>query len=92
MIELKSINKVYQTKTSEVKALVDVNLSFSETGLVFILGKSGCGKSTLLNIMGCLDRPTSGEFVVDNNNVSQLNSSELDYFRNYNVGFILRFS
>ena len=82
MIELKSINKVYQTKTSEVKALVDVNLSFSETGLVFILGKSGCGKSTLLNIMGCLDRPTSGEFVVDNNNVSQLNSSELDYFRN----------
>ena len=90
MIELKSINKVYQTKTSEVKALVDVNLSFSETGLVFILGKSGCGKSTLLNIMGCLDRPTSGEFVVDNNNVSQLNSSELDYFRNYNVGFIFQ--
>lgn len=90
MIQLSYINKVYKTKHSEVDALKDINLSFSETGLVFVLGKSGCGKSTLLNILGCLDLPTSGEFVVDDTNVSLMKESELDYFRNYNVGFIFQ--
>ncbi len=90
MIQLNNINKVYKTKHNDVHALKDINLSFSETGLVFVLGKSGCGKSTLLNILGCLDRPTSGELIVNDKNISQTKPSELDYFRNYNIGFIFQ--
>ena len=90
MIQLNNINKVYKTKHNDVHALKDINLSFSETGLVFVLGKSGCGKSTLLNILGCLDSPTSGELIVNDKNISQTKPSELDYFRNYNIGFIFQ--
>ncbi len=86
----KNVNKVYKTKHNDVHALKDINLSFSETGLVFVLGKSGCGKSTLLNILGCLDSPTSGELIVNDKNISQTKPSELDYFRNYNIGFIFQ--
>lgn len=90
MIQIKNVSKIYKTKYNEVHALKDINLSFGECGLVFILGKSGCGKSTLLNILGGLDSVTSGEVLVDNKEISKLKQSELDYFRNYNVGFIFQ--
>lgn len=90
MIELNNVSKTYKTKYNEVQALKDINLSFGECGLVFILGKSGCGKSTLLNILGGLDSVTTGEVLVNDKDIAKLKQSELDYFRNYNVGFIFQ--
>ena len=64
MIELKNINKVYNISKLETKALQDVNLVFNNCEFVSILGPSGCGKTTLLNIIGGLDKSTSGELII----------------------------
>lgn len=91
MIELKKITKVYTTKHGlKTTALKDIDLTFGDCGLVFVLGKSGCGKSTLLNMIGGIDSPTAGEIVVDG--VSSANYSPADYnaYRNTYVGFVFQ--
>ena len=72
MIEIKHLNKIYKSKKrKKCHALCDINLTFPDTGLVFVLGKSGSGKSTLLNLIGGLDSITSGSFVVDGNDLAK---------------------
>ena len=91
MIELRNISKIYKTGASKtVKALDDVSLILPEKGMVFILGKSGCGKSTMLNILGGLDRPTSGEIVIRGRSGKNFKASDFDSYRNTFVGFIFQ--
>ena len=91
MIELRNISKIYRTGgTKTVKALDDVSLILPEKGMVFILGKSGCGKSTMLNILGGLDRPTSGEIVIRGRSGKNFKASDFDSYRNTFVGFIFQ--
>ncbi len=91
MLEIKNLTKIYKSKTGEsVKALDDVNISFPESGMVFILGKSGSGKSTLLNIMGGLDSYDSGEFIIKGKSSKDFGGSDFDAYRNTFIGFIFQ--
>ncbi len=91
MLELKHLTKIYHSKDGgDVRALDDVNLSFSDTGLVFLTGRSGSGKSTLLNLMGGLDEATSGEFVVMGRSSSNFSPADFDSYRNTFVGFVFQ--
>ena len=92
MLECKKLTKIYQSKKSEapVEALSSVSLTLPDTGMVFVLGKSGSGKTTLLNILGGLDRPTSGQLLVDGKSISDVSGKELDSFRNTFVGFVFQ--
>ena len=91
MLELKNINKTYfAKKTNATEALKNINISFNNTGLVFILGKSGCGKSTLLNILGGLDTPTSGEIIFKGKSFNSFKSKDYDSYRNTSIGFVFQ--
>lgn len=90
MLELKNISKVYKQKGVSVTALNNINIKFADTGLVFLLGKSGSGKSSLLNIIGNLDKQTSGEILLDGNNVSKFQGRTLDSYLNSYIGFIFQ--
>ena len=90
MIELSKVTKIYQTKSGETPALQEITVKFAETGLNFILGKSGCGKSTLLNLIGGLDRPTSGTIRIDGRESTSYSESEMDAFRNTSAGFVFQ--
>lgn len=90
MLELKNISKVYKQKGASVNALNNINIKFADTGLVFLLGKSGSGKSSLLNIIGNLDKQTSGEILLDGNNVSKFKGRKLDSYLNSYIGFIFQ--
>lgn len=90
MILLNNIRKEYKNKTNITKALDGLNLTFGDSGLHFILGPSGSGKTTLLNIIGCLDKADSGELIIDEKNISDFSSYELDKFRNENIGFVFQ--
>ena len=90
MLEVKNLSKIYKSKErNEVQALEDINLTFNNQGLVFIIGPSGCGKSTLLNIIGGIDIPTSGEVLVDKKNIGT-NEKSLDEYRNRYIGFVFQ--
>ena len=90
MIKLEDVTKVYRMGKVEVPALRGVSLSISEGEMVAIIGASGSGKSTLLNIIGCLDRPTSGRYLLDGTNVGQLNDNQLAELRNRKFGFVFQ--
>lgn len=90
LINLKGINKVYTTDTLETQALSDVSLSVNRGEFLSIMGPSGCGKSTMLNIMGLLDRPTSGTVEIDGRVVTGLKDKDLARFRNETLGFIFQ--
>ena len=90
MLQIRDIKKTYSTGKIKVEALRGISLDFPEKGLVFIVGKSGSGKSTLLNIIGGLDKMTSGEIVIDGKSTSAFSSSDFDAFRNYYIGFIFQ--
>ena len=90
MIELKQVSKIYKAKSGETAALRKISIKFAETGLNFILGKSGSGKSTLLNLIGGLDRPTSGTIWIDGKNSTAFTESEMDAYRNSCVGFVFQ--
>ena len=90
MLQIRNIKKTYSTGKIRVEALKGISLDFPEKGLVFIVGKSGSGKSTLLNIIGGLDKMTSGEIVIDGKSTSNFSSSDFDAFRNYYIGFIFQ--
>ncbi|MEW6679659.1 MAG: ABC transporter ATP-binding protein [bacterium] len=90
MIELKNISKTYYLKASKVEALKDVSLFIKEGEFISIMGPSGSGKSTLLSIIGCLDIPTSGTYILDRKEVSSLSDDELSLVRNEKIGFVFQ--
>lgn len=91
MLEVKNLSKLYTQKDgAPVKALTDINISFPEKGMVFLLGKSGSGKSTLLNICSGLDSPSSGEIIVKGRSSKDFSQSDFDSYRNTFVGFIFQ--
>ena len=90
MLEIKNITKDYVTGDETVHALRDVTISFRESELVSILGHSGCGKTTLLNIIGGLDRYTSGDLIINGKSTTKFKASDWDTYRNHSVGFIFQ--
>ncbi|TRZ54590.1 ABC transporter ATP-binding protein [archaeon] len=91
VIELKNVSKTYKMDEVEVPVLKDVSLKISEKEFVAIMGPSGSGKSTLLNMVGCLDRPSSGKIFLDGTDISTLNDSELAKLRGRKIGFVFQF-
>jgi putative ABC transport system ATP-binding protein len=90
MIKFEGITKTYPIGKRDLTVLKGVDLEIKEGELVAIMGPSGSGKSTLLNLMGCLDKPTSGKYYLENREVSQLNSRELAQVRGQKIGFIFQ--
>lgn len=90
IINLKDINKIYGT-TIKTQVLHDINLSFEEGSFNSIIGASGSGKSTLLNILGTLDKPTSGEVYIDGTRTDTMKKNKLADLRNQTIGFIFQF-
>jgi len=90
MIELENITKAYWRGKVEVPALRGVTLSIAKGEWVAIVGASGSGKSTLLNIIGCLDKPTSGKYAFEGRDISQLNDNQLAEMRNSKFGFVFQ--
>ena len=90
MIELENITRVYKMGKVEVHALRGITLSIKQGEIVSIIGASGSGKSTLLNVIGCLDRPTSGRYFFDEADVSRLNENKLAEMRNKKFGFVFQ--
>ena len=92
MIALKNISRIYSRKQSaeDVVALSDISLSFPDSGFVSIVGASGSGKSTLLNVIGGIDKPTSGEMIVDEISTKDFKDKDWDSYRNEKIGFVLQ--
>ncbi|MEW6102441.1 MAG: ABC transporter ATP-binding protein [bacterium] len=90
MIELKNISKTYFLKASRVEALKNISLEIKGGDFVSIMGPSGSGKSTLLSIIGCLDIPTLGSYILDGKEVSSLSDDELSLIRNKKIGFVFQ--
>jgi putative ABC transport system ATP-binding protein len=90
MITLNNITKHYQLGEMDVPILKGINLHIAAGEYVSIMGASGSGKSTLMNILGCLDRPTSGFYSLENQDLTTLNSEELAYIRNQRLGFVFQ--
>ena len=90
VIEVRHIYKDYQTAAGAFPVLKDVNLTIAHGDYVAIMGPSGSGKSTFMNILGCLDRPTAGEYLLDGHQVSQLTGNALAQLRNKTIGFVFQ--
>ena len=90
MLKLKDIKKDYKSGDTTVQALKGINIEFRESEFVSILGQSGCGKTTLLNIIGGLDRYTSGDLVINGKSTKQFKDKDWDAYRNYSVGFVFQ--
>ncbi len=90
VIELKDVCKIYQMGTEQVHALAGITLSFEPGSFWAIMGPSGSGKSTMLNILGCLDRVTSGTYILEQNDVSTLDDDQLSEMRLTHLGFIFQ--
>jgi len=89
-IELRSLCRVYRTDEVELRAVDNVSLTISHGEFVAIMGASGSGKSTLMNMLGCLDTPTSGQYLLGGRAVSDLNRTELALLRNRKIGFVFQ--
>ncbi|MBA1335324.1 MAG: ABC-type antimicrobial peptide transport system, ATPase component [Firmicutes bacterium] len=90
MLYVENLNKVYKTGTVSVTALEEVSFEIKKGEFVAIMGPSGSGKSTLMNILGCLDRPSGGRYILDGVDVSVLNDNELAEIRNKKIGFVFQ--
>ncbi len=90
VIEVKELYKIYHETEVEVKAVNGVNLSFDEGEFSAIVGPSGSGKTTLLNVIGGLDKPTSGSVIIDGTDIGTLSSREMIDFRLHNIGFVFQ--
>ena len=91
IVELKNVSKVYRTGEKEFKALDNIDLAINEGEFVVVLGPSGAGKSTLLNLIGGMDTPTSGQIIIDDENISNYNEEKISEYRAENIGFIFQF-
>ena len=89
-IEVKNVYKVFRTDSVQTHALSDVSLKVKDGEFVAIMGPSGCGKSTLLNILGLLDNPTSGEYLLDGKEVGGLKEMQRTEWRKGRIGFIFQ--
>jgi putative ABC transport system ATP-binding protein len=90
MVKVTDVMKIYRMGTVEVPALKGVSLTIEAGDFAAIMGPSGCGKSTLLNILGCLDRPTSGSVAIDGVEVAKMSKAALATMRNQKIGFIFQ--
>lgn len=90
IIEINKLVKNYQVGTETIRALRSVSLSINKNEYVAIMGPSGSGKSTLMNILGCLDTPTGGDYILNQTNVSQLEDDQLAEIRNKEIGFVFQ--
>ena len=90
LIEIKNLVKTYQTGDTSFNALDNVSLNVEKGEFVCIMGTSGSGKSTFMNMLGCLDKPTSGSYFLDGVNVKELNADELAEIRNLKLGFVFQ--
>jgi putative ABC transport system ATP-binding protein len=90
IVRLENARKIYQMGTEQVSALAGINVSFNKGSFWAIMGPSGSGKSTMMNILGCLDRLTSGSYYLDGRDVSQLDDDSLSEFRLRYLGFIFQ--
>lgn len=90
LVEIRDISKIYNPGENEVRALDHVSLEIDRNEFVAIIGQSGSGKSTLMNMLGCLDVPTSGTYILHDKDVSSLTDDELSDIRNTEIGFIFQ--
>lgn len=90
LIEIHNLYKTYQINQIQIQALKNINLSIKKNEFVAIIGPSGSGKTTLMNMLGCLDTPTSGTYILDNVEVSSLTDDELAEIRNQKIGFVFQ--
>jgi putative ABC transport system ATP-binding protein len=90
IIRMENITRVYKIGETEVRALGGVSYSIQQGDLVAIMGPSGSGKSTLMNIIGCLDKPTEGNYFLENQEVSTFDKNKLAHIRNKNIGFVFQ--
>ena len=91
LIELRDVYKIYsEGLESEVRALDGISLTIDHGEFVAVVGQSGCGKSTLMNVLGCLDIPTRGTYLLDGTDVQDLSDGQLSHIRNQGIGFIFQ--
>ena len=90
VIEARDLKKIYTMGEIEVQALRGVSFTVDRGEIVAIMGPSGSGKSTMMNTLGCLDRPTSGEYILDGESVAQMNDDQLASVRNRKIGFVFQ--
>ncbi|MCF7886454.1 MAG: ABC transporter ATP-binding protein [Candidatus Marinimicrobia bacterium] len=90
MIDMNNIKKVYDTGKIQVEALRGVNLQIEEGDFMTVVGPSGSGKSTLMNIIGCLDKPSEGEYKLNQKSVKNFNDNQLSEIRNQDIGFVFQ--
>ena len=90
VIRIENLTRFYQMGETEVRALAGVSLQVQHNEYIAIMGPSGSGKSTLMNMIGCLDTPSSGEYILNGNRVSQMDDSDLAEVRNREIGFVFQ--
>ena len=90
MIQMEGVSRVFGQAPNEVKAIVDLNMSIQTGEYVAIMGPSGSGKSTLLHLVGCLDRPSSGRYLLEDREISSLDDTQLSRVRNEVLGFVFQ--
>jgi putative ABC transport system ATP-binding protein len=90
IIRLENVSRVYDTGKVQVPALVDVDMEVGDGEFLAIVGPSGSGKSTMMNILGCLDRPTAGRYILDGQPVDELNDDGLAFVRSRSIGFVFQ--
>ena len=90
LIRITDLNKIYDSGVVQVHALKNINLTIKQGEFIAIMGHSGSGKSTLMNILGCLDRPTNGQYMLDGIDIADQSNDELSDIRNQKIGFVFQ--